>query len=81
MSLNLARTLKSCVIGLSLLGLSACVGTASPGPVDPKAPVAGYGNVCKAGIYSCKLPVKAPLNGPCSCPGLGAASYGNVFAK
>ncbi|EHH67288.1 hypothetical protein GMO_22820 [Gluconobacter morbifer G707] len=64
--------------GLSLLGLAACVGTAAPGPIPKGTPVAGYGYTCKAGIYTCKMPTQVPLGAPCSCPGLGAASYGNI---
>ncbi|GBQ33700.1 hypothetical protein HLH34_06310 [Gluconacetobacter azotocaptans] len=47
-------------------------------PPGPPGPVAGYGYSCHAGVYTCRLPYQAPLGAPCSCPGLGAPSYGNV---
>ncbi|QDH24224.1 hypothetical protein D5366_01900 [Neokomagataea tanensis] len=75
---SLKRVAVATLMVTPLLGLGACVGNAASGPVDPSAPVAGYGYSCKAGIYSCKLPTKVPLATPCSCPGIGAASYGNV---
>lgn len=61
--------------------LGACSGTAeTPVPPGTQSP-AGYGSVCKAGVYSCHTPYAVPLGSPCSCPGLGAPSYGNVHAK
>ena len=38
----------------------------------------GYGYVCHAGFYQCTLPQQVPLGSRCSCPGLGAPSYGRV---
>lgn len=61
-----------------LLLLAACEGTAAPGPTPPGTQVVGYGYTCKAGIYTCKMPTQVPLGNPCSCPGIGAASYGNI---
>lgn len=78
MSPSLIRHALRAAAGLFLLGLGACVGTAASGPVAPGTPVAGYGYTCKAGIYTCKMPTQVPLGAPCSCPGLGAASYGNI---
>ncbi|HTZ69634.1 MAG TPA: hypothetical protein VMB71_03200 [Acetobacteraceae bacterium] len=40
-------------------------------------PVA-YGTTCYAGVYSCQAPAKSPVGGGCTCPGLGAPSYGVV---
>lgn len=72
--------IKSSLLG-SLLLLAACTGTAGT-PVPPGTESkAGYGTACKAGTYSCNTPYPVPLGSPCSCPGLGAASYGNVHAK
>lgn len=69
--------LGSALLGLSLLA-AGCSGNAeTPVPPDTKSP-AGYGQKCKAGIYSCRTPYAVPLGSPCSCPGLGAPSYGNV---
>lgn len=65
--------------GSGALALSGCEGTAAAGPTPAGMPIAGYGYTCKAGFYTCKLPTRVPLGGPCSCPGIGAASYGNVF--
>ncbi len=68
----------------AILGLAGCVGAPAPAPVAyspapgaPVQPVAYSGN-CYAGVYSCVLPQQMPLGAPCSCPGLGAPSYGNV---
>lgn len=65
----------------SALFLNGCSGTAeTPVPAGTQSSV-GYGSVCKAGIYSCHTPYQVPLGSPCSCPGVGAPSYGNVHAK
>ena len=53
--------------------LSGCEGTASAEGVT-----GGYGYVCHAGFYQCTLPAQVPLGSRCSCPGLGAPSYGRV---
>ena len=37
-----------------------------------------YGYTCYAGVYTCTLPQQIPVGSQCSCPGLGAPSYGNV---
>ncbi len=61
--------------------LSACSGTAeTPVPAGTQSQT-GYGSVCKAGFYTCHTPYQVPLGSPCSCPGLGAPSYGNVHVK
>lgn len=76
----------------SLLGLSACVGAAAPGPVaytpgyappntgtyTPPVQNVAYGVTCYAGVYTCQLQQQLPVGAQCSCPGLGAPSYGNV---
>ncbi|GAN53592.1 hypothetical protein [Tanticharoenia sakaeratensis] len=72
------RAARAVATVASMLALAGCVGTAAPGPVPPGTPVTGLGYTCKAGIYTCKMPYKVPLGASCSCPGLGAASYGNV---
>jgi hypothetical protein len=67
---------KACASGalLSLagLGLSGCV--AAP----PPATTPGYGYTCYAGVYVCRVPAQYPVGAPCSCPGIGAPSYGSV---
>ncbi|MDI2090275.1 hypothetical protein [Commensalibacter oyaizuii] len=80
MKKKLSFCIKSSLLG-SLFLLAACSGTAStPVPPGTESP-AGYGSSCKAGMYSCKTPYPVPLGSPCSCPGVGAASYGNVHAS
>ncbi len=51
----------------------------APGPNDsvPAQQVA-LGGRCYAGIYACALPQALPVGAQCSCPGLGAPSFGNV---
>ena len=41
------------------------------------APVA-YGSMCYAGVYQCAAPTYSPIGQTCSCPGIGAPSYGTV---
>ncbi len=60
----------------ALLGLSGCI--AYPVPVVATAPAREYvGAICAAGFYQCAAP-PAPAGTPCSCPGLGAPSYGAI---
>lgn len=75
------------VAGLAFLGaLAGCVGEPTAGqpvgyavpPGAPPPPVA-YSGVCHAGFYTCTLPVSEPVGTGCSCPGLGAPSYGKVY--
>jgi hypothetical protein len=54
--------------------LSGCEGA----PTAEQGAAAGYGYVCHAGFYQCTLPAQYPLGSRCSCPGLGAPSYGRV---
>ena len=37
-----------------------------------------YGAHCSAGAYQCWLPASVPVGSTCSCPGIGAPSYGTV---
>lgn len=55
-----------------LCGLASCVG--APTVMQPT----GYGATCYAGAYVCQLPARAPVGAQCSCPGLGAPSFGAV---
>ena len=53
----------------------------APGPYQPVAPVqtlVAYGSSCQAGFYQCLLPAAGVIGSQCSCPGLGAPSYGVV---
>jgi hypothetical protein len=43
----------------------------------PQTPVA-YGGTCYAGVYVCPAPGYTPVGQTCTCPGLGAPSYGTV---
>ena len=63
------------VAGLSagLLALSGCV--AAPQPLPPGAMV--LSQQCVAGFYTCVVPAN-PQGTPCSCPGLGAPSFGTI---
>ena len=56
--------------------LSGCTGVAQAGPQPGVVP--GYGTACYAGFYMCRLPQQAPTGSQCSCPGIGAPSYGTV---
>lgn len=38
----------------------------------------GYGYTCYAGVYVCRLPQQVPAGSQCSCPGIGAPSFGTV---
>ncbi len=49
----------------------------APQPQDPPIATA-YGSTCYAGFYTCALPQTLPIGAQCSCPGLGAPSYGSV---
>ena len=77
------RTL-TCLI---MFGLAGCSGQATPlavqGPLPPPPPgtpsgMVPYGATCYAGAYTCALPASGPIGGPCSCPALGAPSYGTI---
>ncbi len=61
-------------VAAGALALAGCVGAAAP----QAAPAPGYGYSCSAGVYVCQLPEQVPLGSQCSCPGIGAPSYGTV---
>jgi len=54
-------------------------GTAAP-PSQPQMSEANtpYGRTCYAGVYTCLAPDQTHVGSVCSCPGLGAPSYGSV---
>lgn len=56
-----------------LAALAGCEGAPAA-----EGPSTGYGYVCHAGFYQCTLPAQYPVGNRCSCPGLGAPSYGRV---
>lgn len=66
--------MKRLAILAALLTLSGCYGTPQVISSQPNP----YGYVCYAGFYRCTLPAQYPVGSQCSCPGLGAPSYGTV---
>jgi hypothetical protein len=65
---------------LGLLSLAGCSGTATAvAPARGEVSRSGPGGItCHAGTYVCQLPAYGPIDAPCSCPGLGAPSYGTI---
>ena len=77
----------------ALLALGGCYsvpGAVGPMPYAPTSPVLGaagtasagqvvgyVGTTCKAGFYICQVP-PGPAGAECSCPGLGAPSFGAI---
>ena len=69
----------------AVLALGGCVAypvpVATPYPAYEPAPqgqVVGYiGTTCAAGAYVCQVP-PGPTGTQCSCPGLGAPSFGSI---
>jgi hypothetical protein len=61
--------------GLVAFALTGCVGIAAPVPV---ATAPGNGATCYAGAYVCPLTTPGPVGATCTCPGLGAPSYGVI---
>lgn len=47
-------------------------------PTQRSRPAVPYSAMCYAGVYTCQLPVAGPVGSGCSCPGLGAPSYGQI---
>lgn len=70
---RLAPVRLALAAALALLG--GCSGVATP--VGPQV-ADGYGYVCAAGVYQCRLPQQVRIGEHCSCPGLGAPSFGFV---
>ncbi len=63
---------------LMLFPLLALLAGCEGAPAAEGEGASGYGYVCHAGFYQCTLPQQVPLGSRCSCPGLGAPSYGRV---
>jgi len=54
-------------------------GSAPPPPGYGAPPQANaYGMTCYAGVYICPLAQPGPVGAGCTCPGIGAPSYGMV---
>lgn len=56
----------------AVAALAGCAGQAAP------VSSGGYGYTCYAGAYMCRLAAQYPVGTQCTCPGLGAPSYGVV---
>lgn len=69
---DLSRTGRLFGAAALVVALSGCVG--APEVVQPT----GYGATCYAGAYTCQLGAQHPMGSQCSCPGLGAPSFGAV---
>jgi hypothetical protein len=59
--------------------------TPAPAPQAQAAPQKGqqqqavaYGSTCYAGFYACPVPAYTPVGNTCSCPGIGAPSFGTA---
>lgn len=75
---------------LALAGCYSVPGAIGPMPYVPASPVLGAGGTasagqvvgyagtsCHAGFYICQVPA-ATVGTQCSCPGLGAPSFGTI---
>lgn len=61
---------------LTLVSLGGCV--VAVAPVQSAGAAPGYGYTCYAGVYVCHTPTQVPVGSQCSCPGIGAPSFGTV---
>ena len=62
------------VLAFGILALGGCV--AAPEPPPPG--MMFLSQTCFAGFYQCILSQPGPQGAPCSCPGLGAPSFGTI---
>ena len=62
------------ILAAALLALGGCI----VAPVSIPQGAAVSGQSCLAGFYQCVLPQPSQVGAPCSCPGLGAPSFGTV---
>ena len=89
----MSATLRRGLAALALIALAGCAGApvaygpagepiAASIPAGPYstigAPAPGLGYQCFAGTYVCPLGAQLPIGTQCSCPGLGAPSFGVV---
>ncbi len=75
---GLLATLAGCY-GAPVTDQPIVAGTAAPNAVTATgAPVVAVGYRCYAGTYICNLPAPGPIGTGCSCPGLGAPSFGTI---
>lgn len=74
---GLLSTLAGCY-GAPVTDQPVAAGTVPNAVSANGAPVVAVGNQCYAGAYICNLPQPGPIGTGCSCPGLGAPSYGTI---
>lgn len=60
------------ILGAALLALGGCIAYV---PVGSSIPETVSSPTCYAGVYICPGPT-GPPGSQCSCPGIGAPSYG-----
>ena len=70
------KGLRLAGLALAALPLAGCVVEVPAQQSADAAP--GYGYTCYAGVYVCRLPQQIPVGTQCSCPGIGAPSFGTV---
>lgn len=71
------RCVMRSMVVLGLLSVGGCVGAPTALPPPPPGSVL-LGTQCFAGFYVCQLPAPGPVGTQCSCPGLGAPSFGSI---
>jgi len=90
LNLSLVSSAFSIALALALGGCYSVSGARGLLPYVPAHPVVGTagaassnrvvgyaGTTCKAGFYICQVP-QGPVGSSCSCPGLGAPSFGTI---
>jgi hypothetical protein len=50
-----------------------------PAPQKGAQQAVTYGSICRAGVYSCAVVPYTPMGSTCSCPAIGAPSYGTTY--
>ncbi len=73
---RIGKGLRLAGLALAALPLAGCVVEVPAQQSANAAP--GYGYTCYAGVYVCRLPQQIPVATECSCPGIGAPSFGTV---
>ena len=73
---RIGKGFRLVALALGALPLAGCVVEVPAQQSAAAAP--GYGYTCYAGVYVCRLPQQIPAGTQCSCPGIGAPSFGTV---
>ena len=73
---RIGKGLRLVGLALGALPLAGCVVEVPAQQSAAAAP--GYGYTCYAGVYVCRLPQQILSGTQCSCPGIGAPSFGTV---